>query len=137
MKRIDFKNDKTTPLAADVLNELQDNVENDLGLLINLETFNKSNLVNAINEINNVIESGTNYIKFKDGTLICTGSGKGTNDSYTEINFSQKFIDVPSVTATITSANTTYMKTVACSNVTSSSARFLCTGGRLAQQLEG
>ena len=27
MQKIEFKNDKTTPLTADVLNELQDNVE--------------------------------------------------------------------------------------------------------------
>ena len=126
MEKINFENkpNTTTPINATNLNLLQDNAENDIGLLSNLETSDKSNLVNAINEANNVIESGTNYLKFKDGALICTGAGNGTNDSYTTINFPQNFISAPRVVATITSANTTYMKTVACANVTTSSARF-------------
>lgn len=73
MKKIDFKNDKTTPITADVLNELQNNVENDLGLLSNLQTSSKSNLVNAINSL--IIEESKNsnghYIKFANGILIC------------------------------------------------------------------
>ena len=61
MQKIEFKNlpDTSTPLSAENLNLLQDNVENDLGLLTNLTTTDKTNLVSAINEVNSNPSSGS------------------------------------------------------------------------------
>ena len=54
MEKINFENKPniTTPINATNLNSLQDNVENDIGLLNSLNTTDKSNLVGAINEVN-------------------------------------------------------------------------------------
>lgn len=56
MEKINFENYPSTnsPINATNLNLLQDNVENDIGLLNNLNTTDKSNSVNAINEVNNI-----------------------------------------------------------------------------------
>lgn len=56
MKKINFENKPSTnsPINATNLKLLQDNVENDIGLLNNLNTTDKSNSVNAINEVNNL-----------------------------------------------------------------------------------
>lgn len=60
MQKINFENKPSTnsPINADNLNLLQDNVDkelinlnNNVGNLIDLDTSNKENLVNAINEI--------------------------------------------------------------------------------------
>lgn len=55
MEKINFENYPSTnsPINGTNLNLLQDNVENDIGLLNNLNTTDKSNSVNAINEVNN------------------------------------------------------------------------------------
>lgn len=60
---------------ASDLNEIKEVVnanDDNMGLLSNLTTPSKNNLVNAINS---VVESGSNangkYIKFADGTMIC------------------------------------------------------------------
>ena len=52
MNKIEFKDlpDTSTPLNAETFNLLQDNVEDDLGLLSDLNTSNKTNLVSSINE---------------------------------------------------------------------------------------
>ena len=52
MQKIPFEDRPatTTPVDADNLNLLQNNVENDLGILTNLTTTSKTNLVSAINE---------------------------------------------------------------------------------------
>lgn len=54
MQKVNFQNlpNTTTPINADNLNQLQNNVENDIGDLSNLETEAKTNLVEAINEAN-------------------------------------------------------------------------------------
>lgn len=67
----------TTPLKAFNLNKMQDNIEE---------------------AINGVVESGSNangsYIKFTDGTMICTGTGQcPANVGYAEITFANNFID--------------------------------------------
>lgn len=58
-------------------NNIADNTAN-IGNLANLNTTNKSNLVGAINSI---VESGSNsngeYVKYFDGTMICTKSLTG------------------------------------------------------------
>ena len=53
MKKINFENKPSTnsPINATNLNMLQDNVEDDIGSLSSLNTTDKSNLVNAINEV--------------------------------------------------------------------------------------
>lgn len=55
MEKIDFKNkpDTSTPINANNLNLLQDNIEK---------------------TINGIIETGDGYIKFSNGILICIGS---------------------------------------------------------------
>ena len=55
MEKINFENypSTQTPINGTNLNLLQNNVEDDIGLLSNLNTTDKSNLVNAINESNN------------------------------------------------------------------------------------
>lgn len=55
MEKINFENypSTQTPINGTNLNLLQNNVEDDIGLLSNLNTTDKSNLVNAINEANN------------------------------------------------------------------------------------
>lgn len=52
MNKIEFKDlpDTSTPYNAETFNLLQDNVEDDLGLLSDLNTSNKTNLVSSINE---------------------------------------------------------------------------------------
>lgn len=56
MEKINFENYPSTnsPINATNLNLLQDNVEDDIGILNNLNTTDKSNSVNAINEVNNI-----------------------------------------------------------------------------------
>ena len=58
MKKINFENKPSTnsPINATNLDLLQDNVEDDIGLLSNLNTIDKSSLVNTINEINTKIQ---------------------------------------------------------------------------------
>ena len=57
MQKIPFQDlpNTTTPVDADNLNQLQTNVETDLGLLSNLNTTSKTNLVSAINETNSKV----------------------------------------------------------------------------------
>ena len=56
MKKINFENYPSTnsPINGTNLNLLQDNIEDDIGLLNDLNTTDKSNLVNAVNEINDI-----------------------------------------------------------------------------------
>ena len=99
-----------------VVNENDDNV----GLLNNLTTPNKNNLVSAINS---VVESGTNsngnWIKYADGTMICTKKVTGqanitsnwgnlydTGDNPLDLgNWAIPFIDVPIVSISFYGAN--------------------------------
>lgn len=85
MEKINFENYPSTnsPINGTNLNLLQDNVENDLGLLSNLNTNDKSNLVNAINE------TITN-IKMITETRTSTASTESI--SYTGIGFKPKFL---------------------------------------------
>lgn len=55
MNKIEFKDlpSTDTPIDSANLNLLQNNVENDIGDLSNLNTNEKTNLVGAINEVNN------------------------------------------------------------------------------------
>ena len=52
MEKITFANDSEPYLSAENLNQMQDNIENDIGILSNLSTSEKSSLVGAINEVN-------------------------------------------------------------------------------------
>ena len=82
MEKINFINQSTPALNATNLNKLQDNVEdsideakNDMQDIIN-ET--KEDIEQAISSI---IESGSNsngnYVKYSDGTMVCTGKYEG------------------------------------------------------------
>lgn len=96
MQKIDFQNypNTTTPVDADNLNDLQDNVEE------------------AINEI---VESNSNingnYIKYVDGTMICyktvianvtmdTAWGSLYEGNIVLGDWAEEFIDVPNVQTT-------------------------------------
>lgn len=78
MEKINFQDlpSTSTPIDSDNLNLLQQNVEDDLGILQNLNTTEKTNLVGAINEL--IVEKGSNangfYEKYSDGRLKCYGS---------------------------------------------------------------
>lgn len=108
---------------ASDLNEIKQVVnsnDDNMGLLNNLTTPNKNNLVGAINS---VVESGSNangsWIKFSDGTMICTKKVTGqakitstwgnlydTGDNPLDLgNWAIPFIDVPIVSISFYGAN--------------------------------
>jgi len=75
-------------VAAD-MNEIKSVVNNNddlIGDLTNLETTVKTNLVGAIN---NVVDSGTGYVKYCDGTMICYENKSGVKATTTYYNFNQ------------------------------------------------
>lgn len=94
------------------LNEIKEVVntnDDNMGLLSNLTTPSKDNLVGAINS---VVESGSNangkYIKFADGTMICTKKVSFVGLQFTiawgnvyetppvELgDYAQEFVDIP------------------------------------------
>lgn len=90
--------DGNTPLSASNLNLMQDNIED------------------AIDDISTdyITASGTNYIKYNSGKMICWGSYTGTVNVtsaangmyYTTYNFTypQEFISVPIVIPSVTQA---------------------------------
>lgn len=102
-----------------VVNTNDDNA----GALNDLTTPNKDNLVGAINSI---IESGSNsngeYIKYSDGTMICTKKVSFTNvvidkawgsvyETESRINFgdyAQEFIEIPSVSIDLADGSTCF-----------------------------
>jgi hypothetical protein len=97
---------------ASDLNEIKDVVntnDDNMGLLSNLTTPSKDNLVGAINS---VVESGTNsngdYIKYSDGTMICTKKVNFVGLQFTIAwgnayetppvdlgDYAQEFVDIP------------------------------------------
>lgn len=97
---------------ASDLNEIKNVVntnDDNMGLLSNLTTPNKNNLVGAINSI---VESGSNangdYIKYSDGTMICTKKVSFVGLQFTTAwgnvyetppvelgNYAQEFVDIP------------------------------------------
>ncbi len=118
--------DTTTPFEPDWFNEFQDKIianfaedeekNNSIGNLPNLNTTDKDTLVNAVNEINtklgNIIESGSNengnYIKYTDGTMICTKKVSFVGLQFTTAwgnayetspvnlgDYAQEFVDIP------------------------------------------
>lgn len=96
-------------------------IDTKIGDLTQLNTTNKSNLVGAINST--IIETGTNnngtYIKYADGTMICTkkitgqakitstwGNLYDTGDNPLDLgNWAIPFIDVPIVSISFYGAN--------------------------------
>ena len=113
MQKINFIDlpNTTTPIDADNLNQVQTNVENDLGLLTNLNTTSKTNLVNAINEVNNSVGNlvhdsysasttetySTNYVNnnFENkGTLLWINSNVGTSFSAQDITLNTDGYDL-------------------------------------------
>ena len=116
MEKINFKNKGepgAIPANADNLNLMQNNVENSFKsnkTISNTDTYN-------CNYINNIIESGSNdngnWIKYADGTMICTKKYVGTAtinaalgnifyDGYYAMagNLPQSFIEAPYYYAT-------------------------------------
>ena len=112
------------PINKDNLNHMDNGIANNdgaIGNLANLNTSVKDNLVNAINST--IIESGTNnngtYIKYADGTMICTKKVTGqanitstwgnlydTGDNPLDLgNWAIPFIDVPIVSISFYGAN--------------------------------
>lgn len=133
MSKITYENKVALNVNSDIadinkvnasdLNEIKNVVnENDdnMGLLNNLTTPNKNNLVGAINS---VVESGSNangdYIKYSDGTMICTKKVTGqakitstwgnlydTGDNPLDLgDWAIPFIDVPIVSISFYGAN--------------------------------
>ena len=114
------------PINKDNLNHMDNGISNNdsaIGNLANLSTPVKDNLVNAINST--VVESGTNgngtYIKYTDGTMICTKRfiqqnvkltnswhSLFTNENDTNIdlgNYAATFIEEPVVNITYMGGN--------------------------------
>lgn len=108
------------------LNEIKNVVntnDDNMGLLSNLTTPNKNNLVGAINSI---VESGSNangsYIKYFDGTMICTkkiqftnvviknvwGSVYETASTFNFGDYAQEFIETPNVSITLADGSTCF-----------------------------
>ena len=101
-------------------------IDTKIGDLTQLNTTNKSNLVGAINS---VVESGTNsngdYIKYLDGTMICTKKVRFTNviidtkwgsvyETANVVNFgdyAQEFIEIPNVSITLADGSTCFCET--------------------------
>ena len=118
MTKINFTNlpSTTTPLNATNMNALQTNVENAIG---------------------EILSSGSNangeYIKFSDGTMICTkqvsftaeitstwGNMYDTGNQTIDLgNYAQAFISVPKVSITMSSANGCWLE--GCDNRTTTS----------------
>lgn len=110
MEKINFKNKGepgANPINANNFNLMQNNVENSFK---SIKTISDTDTYNC-NYINNIVESGNNdngnWVKFEDGTMICTGTITATidctntwgtlyygqnNDKY---NFAQSFIKPP------------------------------------------
>lgn len=110
MVKINFENlpSTNTPLSAENLNLLQNNVEDGIS----------DNLIEAkdYTDTKGITESGSNangnYIKYDDGTMICYNRVSQTKNidiayegayfgSIERVNFPQTFIDIPSVTVTM------------------------------------
>ena len=83
MEKIDFVNNTTPALNATNLNKLQQNVEDVTGDLEDLETSARTNLVDAINEAKEIVDSGSNtnglWVKYSNGTMISYGRKEGTS----------------------------------------------------------
>lgn len=123
MTKIEFKNlpDTSTPLNAENLNQLQDNVEAAIPVLDDQVSTSSTNgvqnqaITNYVNT-KGIYESGSNangsYIKYDDGTMICYayksasfGSWSSQGNLYmatntSNITFPQTFYDTPIVTLT-------------------------------------
>jgi hypothetical protein len=117
MQKITFENlpSTNTPLNASNLNILQDNVEdafNNTYGTSQTEAYSQE----CINNNVGVVDSGSNnngsYIKYADGTMICTNrvsqvkniDGQFEGSYFTSIdrvNFPQEFISEPYITATL------------------------------------
>lgn len=140
MDKINFENlpSTNTPINADNLNQLQTNIENAINekpnVIDNLESTIITDALSAnqgriLNErISEIIESGSNsngnYIKFADGTMICTKSVSGTanitgtyygiyhtpdNDYFDLGNYAQEFIEVPMLSVQFTGGNSQWI----------------------------
>lgn len=125
MNKIEFKNlpDTTTPLNAENLNLLQDNVEDAIPTLDSAVSTSSTNgvenqaITNYVNT-KGIYESGSNangsYIKYDDGTMICyikkenvdcrslNADGNYYYKTISNIDFPQTFISVPLVNASTT-----------------------------------
>lgn len=101
-------------------------IDTKIGDLTQLNTTNKSNLVGAINSI---VESGSNangnWVKFADGTMICTKKIKFTGivinqvwgsvyETASKVNFgdyAQEFIEIPNVAVNLAEGSTCFCET--------------------------
>lgn len=133
MTKINFTNlpDTSTPINATNMNQLQINVEN----AINATQISLENEITALP--GEIIESGSNangeYIKFSNGTMICTkqvfitaeitsswGNLYDTGNQDIDLgNYAQTFYSIPVVSITMSSANGCWLE--GCSNRTTSS----------------
>lgn len=83
MEKINFENlpSTNTPINADNLNLLQNNIEN---AITETQTNLENTTTNLENAINGILESGSNdngsYIKYADGTMIVYKTVYGTTD---------------------------------------------------------
>lgn len=107
----------------DVVNANDDNTTNNTNAIGNLSELTTPVVSSLVGAINSVVESGSNangnYIKYADGTMICTkkvigevsftsswGSLYDTGDNPFDLgNWAIPFIDVPIVSANFTGGN--------------------------------
>lgn len=113
MEKINFINNSQPAINDTNLNKLQDNVED----LIKTEQTTSDEDTYSCNYINGIVESGSNtngnYIKYIDGTLICTKVVSGTyqcNQSDGSIyktqdinlgDYAQTFTQLPTISGSV------------------------------------
>lgn len=68
-----------------------------------------------------IVESGTNYIKFYDGTMICYGKDTGVNGGQKTVYFPEDFNEIPFFVATVDQLTTAYQITAQYGNLTKTS----------------
>lgn len=116
-------NDSVPAINETNLNKIEQGIyeaHNNIGDLSNLDTTNKNNLVGAINSI---VESGSNangdYIKYSDGTMICTKKVSFVGLQFTTAwgsvyetppvelgDYAQEFVDIPLMFITAATSST-------------------------------
>lgn len=109
-----------------VVNENDDNTNNNSNAIGNLSDLTTPVVSSLVGAINSIIESGSNsngnWIKYSDGTMICTNKIKFTNvviktawgvvyNTASTLNFgdyAQEFIEIPNVSITLADGATCF-----------------------------
>ena len=92
-----------TPITADRLNHMEDGIYNAYEINNSYSTSQTKGYsceyLNTQFSTAGIEESGSDYIRYVDGTQICWGSGNGVSGSFKSNGFTKPFISAPKVTA--------------------------------------